>query len=211
MLVPSIQEKSWPLPASPPSRLRPGCGNTSRLLLCWMRTLMFEQGSSCGSRALACLSAGNRHVISAKRHPAISIIFTDCWIAVGKRELYRCVSLALAVRLQEDKETQFSQDDSSLLFFLKPKVRTGISKPYNVKQIKTTTAEEAEEAIRCLMEAKGGEHSFLSSTNPKIKKTVGVFLLPVTAQMHVFLCSSLPERWHAHSCKTVLRALCQFW
>ncbi|NXO24024.1 SYNJ2 protein, partial [Cisticola juncidis] len=36
-----------------------------------------------------------------------------------------------------------------------PKVRTGISKPYNVKQIKTTTAEEAEEAIRCLMEAKG--------------------------------------------------------
>uniref|UniRef100_A0A7M4FL36 Synaptojanin-2 n=2 Tax=Crocodylus porosus TaxID=8502 RepID=A0A7M4FL36_CROPO len=37
-----------------------------------------------------------------------------------------------------------------------PKVRTGISKPYNVKQIKTTTAQEAEEAIRCLMEAKGG-------------------------------------------------------
>ncbi|NWH59297.1 SYNJ2 protein, partial [Geococcyx californianus] len=37
-----------------------------------------------------------------------------------------------------------------------PKVRTGISKPYNVKQIKTTTAKEAEEAIRCLMEAKGG-------------------------------------------------------
>ncbi|KAM6432743.1 synaptojanin-2 [Rhynochetos jubatus] len=37
-----------------------------------------------------------------------------------------------------------------------PKVRTGISKPYNVKQLKTTTAEEAEEAIRCLMEAKGG-------------------------------------------------------
>ncbi|NXB88953.1 SYNJ2 protein, partial [Vidua chalybeata] len=37
-----------------------------------------------------------------------------------------------------------------------PKVRTGISKPYNVKQIKTTTAEEAEEAIRCLMEARGG-------------------------------------------------------
>uniref|UniRef100_A0A8B9J3R4 Synaptojanin-2 n=1 Tax=Amazona collaria TaxID=241587 RepID=A0A8B9J3R4_9PSIT len=44
-----------------------------------------------------------------------------------------------------------------------PKVRTGISKPYNVKQIKTTTAEEAEEAIRCLMEAKGGEHRNLSS------------------------------------------------
>lgn len=48
------------------------------------------------------------------------------------------------------------------LIFLKPKVRTGISKPYNVKQIKTTTAEEAEEAIRCLMEAKGGEYSFLN-------------------------------------------------
>uniref|UniRef100_A0A669P8P8 Synaptojanin-2 n=1 Tax=Phasianus colchicus TaxID=9054 RepID=A0A669P8P8_PHACC len=43
-----------------------------------------------------------------------------------------------------------------LYFLSKPKVRTGISKPYNVKQIKTTTAEEAEEAIRCLMEAKGG-------------------------------------------------------
>ncbi|XP_007484876.2 synaptojanin-2 isoform X2 [Monodelphis domestica] len=37
-----------------------------------------------------------------------------------------------------------------------PKARTGISKPYNVKQIKTTNAQEAEEAIRCLMEAKGG-------------------------------------------------------
>ncbi|XP_072499890.1 synaptojanin-2 isoform X2 [Notamacropus eugenii] len=37
-----------------------------------------------------------------------------------------------------------------------PKGRTGISKPYNVKQIKTTNAQEAEEAIRCLMEAKGG-------------------------------------------------------
>ncbi|KAG8123688.1 hypothetical protein E2320_019016 [Naja naja] len=36
-----------------------------------------------------------------------------------------------------------------------PKSRTGISKPYNVKQIKTTTPEEAEEAIRCLMHAKG--------------------------------------------------------
>uniref|UniRef100_A0A8C8SP90 Synaptojanin-2 n=1 Tax=Pelusios castaneus TaxID=367368 RepID=A0A8C8SP90_9SAUR len=36
-----------------------------------------------------------------------------------------------------------------------PKARTGISKPYNVKQIKTTTAQEAEEAIRFLMEAKG--------------------------------------------------------
>nr|XP_033793075.1 synaptojanin-2 isoform X1 [Geotrypetes seraphini] len=36
-----------------------------------------------------------------------------------------------------------------------PKARTGISKPYNVKQIKTTTPEEAEEAIKWLMEAKG--------------------------------------------------------
>ncbi|XP_075453108.1 synaptojanin-2 isoform X2 [Ascaphus truei] len=33
-----------------------------------------------------------------------------------------------------------------------PKGRTGISKPYNVKQIKTTTAQEAEEAIKWLME-----------------------------------------------------------
>ncbi|XP_006868517.1 PREDICTED: synaptojanin-2 [Chrysochloris asiatica] len=37
-----------------------------------------------------------------------------------------------------------------------PKARTGISKPYNVKQIKTSNAEEAEAAIRCLMEAKAG-------------------------------------------------------
>ncbi|XP_012615070.2 synaptojanin-2 isoform X4 [Microcebus murinus] len=37
-----------------------------------------------------------------------------------------------------------------------PKARTGISKPYNVKQIKTTNAQEAEAAIRCLLEAKGG-------------------------------------------------------
>ncbi|XP_053448746.1 synaptojanin-2 isoform X4 [Nycticebus coucang] len=37
-----------------------------------------------------------------------------------------------------------------------PKARTGISKPYNVKQIKTTNAQEAEAAIRCLLEAQGG-------------------------------------------------------
>ncbi|XP_055471911.1 synaptojanin-2 isoform X2 [Psammomys obesus] len=37
-----------------------------------------------------------------------------------------------------------------------PKARTGISKPYNVKQIKTTNAQEAEAAIRCLLEAGGG-------------------------------------------------------
>ena len=42
---------------------------------------------------------------------------------------------------------------------LKPKARTGISKPYNVKQIKTTNAQEAEAAIRCLLEARGGEWS----------------------------------------------------
>ncbi|KAM8791682.1 synaptojanin-2 isoform 3-T3 [Rhynchonycteris naso] len=37
-----------------------------------------------------------------------------------------------------------------------PKARTGISKPYNVKQIKTTNALEAQAAIRCLLEAGGG-------------------------------------------------------
>ncbi|XP_006882820.1 PREDICTED: synaptojanin-2 [Elephantulus edwardii] len=37
-----------------------------------------------------------------------------------------------------------------------PKARTGISKPYNVKQIKTSNAQEAEAAIRYLMEAHGG-------------------------------------------------------
>ncbi|XP_026701164.1 synaptojanin-2 isoform X2 [Athene cunicularia] len=47
-----------------------------------------------------------------------------------------------------------------------PKVRTGISKPYNVKQLKTTTAEEAEEVIRCLMEAKGGLQEDAVKTAP---------------------------------------------
>lgn len=37
-----------------------------------------------------------------------------------------------------------------------PSARMGISKPYNVKQIKTTNAQEAEAAIRCLLEARGG-------------------------------------------------------
>ncbi|KAM6354603.1 synaptojanin-2 [Podargus strigoides] len=52
-----------------------------------------------------------------------------------------------------------------------PKVRTGISKPYNVKQIKTTTAEEAEEAIRCLMEAKGGLQEDALKPTPTRKQT----------------------------------------
>ncbi|XP_058145601.1 LOW QUALITY PROTEIN: synaptojanin-2 [Dasypus novemcinctus] len=37
-----------------------------------------------------------------------------------------------------------------------PRARTGISKPYNVKQIKTSNAREAEAAIRCLLGAQGG-------------------------------------------------------
>ncbi|NXG48497.1 SYNJ2 protein, partial [Psilopogon haemacephalus] len=53
-----------------------------------------------------------------------------------------------------------------------PKVRTGISKPYNVKQIKTTTAEEAEEAIRCLMEAKGGLQEDTVKPAPTRNQTV---------------------------------------
>lgn len=74
---------------------------------------------------------------------------------------------------------------SFFFLFLKPKVRTGISKPYNVKQIKTTTAEEAEEAIRCLMEAKGGEHSFKTDFQNSLNKEVCrcVYLSPVIAQM----------------------------
>lgn len=75
-----------------------------------------------------------------------------------------------------------------LVFFFKPKVRTGISKPYNVKQIKTTTAEEAEEAIRCLMEAKGGEHR-----NLYLKKTAGVFIHSIIAQKHILLFRNSPE------------------
>ncbi|XP_055981896.1 synaptojanin-2 [Sorex fumeus] len=46
-----------------------------------------------------------------------------------------------------------------------PKARAGISKPYNVKQIRTTNAEEAEVAIRCLLEARGGEA--LNATVPQ--------------------------------------------
>ncbi|XP_015713787.1 synaptojanin-2 isoform X1 [Coturnix japonica] len=53
-----------------------------------------------------------------------------------------------------------------------PKVRTGISKPYNVKQIKTTTAEEAEAAIRCLMEAKGGLQEDVLKPAPTQNQTV---------------------------------------
>nr|XP_008005885.2 synaptojanin-2 isoform X2 [Chlorocebus sabaeus] len=49
-----------------------------------------------------------------------------------------------------------------------PKARTGISKPYNVKQIKTTNAQEAEAAIRCLLEARGGtSEEALSAMAPK--------------------------------------------
>ncbi|XP_029799117.1 synaptojanin-2 [Suricata suricatta] len=45
-----------------------------------------------------------------------------------------------------------------------PKARTGISKPYNVKQIKTTNAQEAEAAIRCLLEAGGVPGAALNAT-----------------------------------------------
>lgn len=71
--------------------------------------------------------------------------------------------MTLAIRLQVNKKKNDSLSITQfcIFFLLKPKVRTGISKPYNVKQIKTTTAEEAEEAIRCLMEAKGGKPSCL--------------------------------------------------
>uniref|UniRef100_O15056-2 Isoform 2B1 of Synaptojanin-2 n=1 Tax=Homo sapiens TaxID=9606 RepID=O15056-2 len=49
-----------------------------------------------------------------------------------------------------------------------PKARTGISKPYNVKQIKTTNAQEAEAAIRCLLEARGGaSEEALSAVAPR--------------------------------------------
>uniref|UniRef100_A0A2K6AX67 Synaptojanin-2 n=1 Tax=Macaca nemestrina TaxID=9545 RepID=A0A2K6AX67_MACNE len=49
-----------------------------------------------------------------------------------------------------------------------PKARTGISKPYNVKQIKTTNAQEAEAAIRCLLEARGGtSEEALSAMAPR--------------------------------------------
>ncbi|XP_059555933.1 synaptojanin-2 isoform X3 [Myotis daubentonii] len=49
-----------------------------------------------------------------------------------------------------------------------PKARTGISKPYNVKQIKTTNAREAEAAIRCLLEARGGPPGeVLNATAPR--------------------------------------------
>ncbi|XP_019499736.1 PREDICTED: synaptojanin-2 isoform X3 [Hipposideros armiger] len=67
-----------------------------------------------------------------------------------------------------------------------PKARTGISKPYNVKQIKTTNAQEAEATIRCLLEASGGAPGeALDATDlrdeetPKPEPTAGVApLLP---------------------------------
>ncbi|XP_048210324.1 synaptojanin-2 isoform X3 [Perognathus longimembris pacificus] len=47
-----------------------------------------------------------------------------------------------------------------------PKARTGISKPYNVKQIKTSNAREAEAAIRCLLGARGGTTEMSNSSLP---------------------------------------------
>uniref|UniRef100_A0A2K6N0R9 Synaptojanin-2 n=1 Tax=Rhinopithecus bieti TaxID=61621 RepID=A0A2K6N0R9_RHIBE len=51
-----------------------------------------------------------------------------------------------------------------------PKARTGISKPYNVKQIKTTNAQEAEAAIRCLLEARGGRCSPGVFSDPQLAR-----------------------------------------
>ncbi|XP_031210967.1 synaptojanin-2 isoform X4 [Mastomys coucha] len=66
-----------------------------------------------------------------------------------------------------------------------PKARTGISKPYNVKQIKTTNAQEAEAAIRCLLEASGGVPESAPGTMPlrnqgssKPEATLGPLALP---------------------------------
>ncbi|XP_004628563.1 synaptojanin-2 isoform X2 [Octodon degus] len=66
-----------------------------------------------------------------------------------------------------------------------PKARTGISKPYNVKQIKTTNAQEAEAAIRCLLEARGGTPEEAANTmalrdqgSSKPESSLGPPLLP---------------------------------
>uniref|UniRef100_A0A8C5PHG1 Synaptojanin-2 n=1 Tax=Leptobrachium leishanense TaxID=445787 RepID=A0A8C5PHG1_9ANUR len=56
-----------------------------------------------------------------------------------------------------------------------PKDKTGISKPYNVKQLKTTTTQEAEEAIRWLMdnnkEKQEDEHKTSLHRNQSFPKT----------------------------------------
>lgn len=117
---------------------------------------------SCGSEPWACLSAGNKDVVSAQRLPTVFVVFIDRGIATGKTRTPQVYKLSCKITGVPEKEVLSRLLILIFIFFLKPKVRTGISKPYNVKQIKTTTAEEAEEAIRCLMEAKGGEHSFLT-------------------------------------------------
>ncbi|XP_028579612.2 synaptojanin-2 isoform X2 [Podarcis muralis] len=69
-----------------------------------------------------------------------------------------------------------------------PKSRTGISKPYNVKQIKTTTTQEAEEAIRCLMQAKGvtPEEALapISGRTPTVTKSESFPGVAKSAQLH---------------------------
>ncbi|XP_078086707.1 synaptojanin-2-like [Mustelus asterias] len=50
--------------------------------------------------------------------------------------------------------------------------RTGISKPYNVKQIKTTSAREAEETIRHLIELKTGSLDSEAKTKPSIIQSI---------------------------------------
>ncbi|XP_055495943.1 synaptojanin-2-like [Leucoraja erinacea] len=74
--------------------------------------------------------------------------------------------------------------------------RTGISKPYNVKQIKTTSAEEAEQAIKHLMENKSGAESQEGTSIPFPPRQVPAHLttssLPRTLQDHSSISSKPP-------------------
>ncbi|XP_078412968.1 LOW QUALITY PROTEIN: synaptojanin-2-like [Cetorhinus maximus] len=73
--------------------------------------------------------------------------------------------------------------------------RTGISKPYNVKQIKTTSAREAEEAIRHLMELKTGCLDSEASAKPPLVQSILKFQsnIPLAAEHDAtYPASSIP-------------------
>ncbi|GCB68204.1 hypothetical protein scyTo_0013796, partial [Scyliorhinus torazame] len=56
--------------------------------------------------------------------------------------------------------------------FTQSSSRTGISKPYNVKQIKTTSTREAEETIRHLMELKTGSLDSAAKAKPSLIQSI---------------------------------------
>ncbi|XP_078261878.1 synaptojanin-2-like [Rhinoraja longicauda] len=74
--------------------------------------------------------------------------------------------------------------------------RTGISKPYNVKQIKTTSAAEAEQAIKHLMENKSGAESLEGTLTPfplhQVPQHLTTSSLPRSLQNNLSISSKPP-------------------